>query len=595
MFVALLAGACPSFAQSTDFPRDVAVRVADRLVAETRFDFKPILQRGKQEGFYVVDFFDTFGSSEEGLYYAGTLLEIDSTVSDNDLSDLALGISHSTGALQIRIDDEPVFFDATARDGSLRNLDYDLIRPDTTVPLQLGRGSHRVRIKFEPTGDSAVLDLGLVHAGSEISFEHAELSAPGLANAPESIRFLVIGPFDAGEHGIETEAGPDREWLNLTVDYDGLNGKPVRWDIPRVHLIRDHPEHLDYSDWRYFSGTFLDALYSVSDTFDNLDCTVYINRHLDFFLDHRDVIAAERKDYHLIQSAFGHYFRASLLDDMGMQAVPFADRLLRARSVPGASADGRDLELVKHIADYVYARARRLQDGTFARLNPDSLTVWADDMFVGSIILIRAARLLRRPEYRAEAVRQVLLIHQHLSDPESGLYWHGWFARTDRHSSSKWGRANGWTMMAKTELLLNLDPKNPDYQKVLKLFQNHAAALLKVQSPGGRWHQVLDNPDTYLETSATAMFVRAFAEGIRNGWLPRNEYLEATQRGWKAVAGQVRDDGMVEGIVRGTPIFYSDDEYENQPTRLNDPRGLGAVLYAAASMEKLDRWLNDDK
>ncbi|MGA7304063.1 MAG: hypothetical protein WBW88_04285, partial [Rhodothermales bacterium] len=128
MFVALLAGACPSFAQSTDFPRDVAVRVADRLVAETRFDFKPILQRGKQEGFYVVDFFDTFGSSEEGLYYAGTLLEIDSTVSDNDLSDLALGISHSTGALQIRIDDEPVFFDATARDGSLRNLDYDLIR-----------------------------------------------------------------------------------------------------------------------------------------------------------------------------------------------------------------------------------------------------------------------------------------------------------------------------------------------------------------------------------------------------------------------------------------------------------------------------------
>jgi rhamnogalacturonyl hydrolase YesR len=105
---------------------------------------------------------------------------------------------------------------------------------------------------------------------------------------------------------------------------------------------------------------------------------------------------------------------------------------------------------------------------------------------------------------------------------------------------------------------------------------------------------VLDNPDTYLETSATAMFIRAFAEGIRNGWLPAEEYVDAVRRGWDALTRQVRDDGMVEGIVRGTPIFYSDEEYDSHPVRLNDPRGLGAVLHAAVAVDRLDEWLGEE-
>jgi rhamnogalacturonyl hydrolase YesR len=142
-------------------------------------------------------------------------------------------------------------------------------------------------------------------------------------------------------------------------------------------------------------------------------------------------------------------------------------------------------------------------------------------------------------------------------------------------------------MMAKTELLLDMPVDHPQREALLDAFRNHAEGLLSVQSADGRWHQVLDNPDTYLETSCTAMFTRAFAEGVTNGWLPEEEFMEAAERGWSAVANQIRPDGRVEGIVRGTPIFYSDMEYNDHPTRLNDPRGLGAVLYAAASIKRL--------
>ncbi|MEX2363343.1 MAG: hypothetical protein WD597_06950 [Balneolaceae bacterium] len=38
-----------------------------------------------------------------------------------------------------------------------------------------------------------------------------------------------------------------------------------------------------------------------------------------------------REDYGLIAGPFGHYFRFSLLDDVGMQTVPYANRLLENR------------------------------------------------------------------------------------------------------------------------------------------------------------------------------------------------------------------------------------------------------------------------
>ncbi|HEX7071771.1 MAG TPA: glycoside hydrolase family 88 protein, partial [Rhodothermales bacterium] len=144
-----------------------------------------------------------------------------------------------------------------------------------------------------------------------------------------------------------------------------------------------------------------------------------------------------------------------------------------------------------------------------------------------------------------------------------------------------------WTMMAKTEVLQALSRDHPLYDDVLEVFQSHARALADVQAEDGRWHQVLDKPETYLETSATAMFVRAFADGVRLGWLPEAPFRAAAERGWNALARQVRDDGQVEGIVRGTPIMFSDQQYDEHPTRLNDPRGLGAVLFAAVAMERL--------
>ena len=550
-FGAVLVLAFSIQATAQNSPLEVATRVADRLVVETTFGFVEGLPHGEQEGFYHINFVDAVGE-HDGAYSARAELHVDSTVSDDDLAQLALGLSFTTGDIEVLIGGRSIYSGSGDR-RTLEHLDYALVRPAIRVPMNVDRGAHEVLIRFDPTGTESRIWIGLVRLDNELVFEDAEFVLPDGMDAGESSRFLVR-PSGGG------------------------------WVVPPVHLVSELPHRLAYSDWRYFTGTFLDALYTVSDTFDELDYTRYVNTHMDFFLQQNPIINRERRLRGRIESPFGHYFRFSLLDDMGMQTVPFAERLRRDPSGTRARADR---ELVDASVDHIMNDAERLADGTWARLNPDSLTVWADDLFMGSILLARMADIDNQPAYMDEAVKQAIQIHGYLNDEESGLYWHGYFDATGEKSSSRWGRANGWTMMAKTELLLTLPDDHPRRQELLDIFQSHAAGLLAVQSDDGRWHQVLDNTDTYLETSCTAMFTRAFAEGIRNGWLPEEGYREAAERGWAAVARQVRPDGMVEGIVRGTPIFYSDDEYQNHPTRLNDPRGLGAVLYAAAAMREL--------
>ena len=101
------------------------------------------------------------------------------------------------------------------------------------------------------------------------------------------------------------------------------------------------------------------------------------------------------------------------------------------------------------------------------------------------------------------------------------------------------------------------------------------------------WHQVLDHPESYEETSCTAMFILAMARGLRNGWLDK-KYRPVVDRAWTALKSKIDNDGTVHGICRGTGIGFSLNFYYERETFDNDPRGLGAVITAAVEMSLLE-------
>jgi rhamnogalacturonyl hydrolase YesR len=581
-FILLLFGAISAAAQERA-PEELARLVADHLVSMTDFRFVASEQRALQDGSYAVDFYEACGSRPGAHYVARGTILFDSSSSAGHR--VLFAFTHSAGEVEIRLNGETIYNETSNQDGQFRYADYGLFSYAQYRTLLLQKRENSLVVRFRPSGSNGKLYFGLLRPENGLAHPGTRMRALPGNEKFNDYPLLLLGPLATVPPSVWN---PEEEHEILNESYRSIDGKAVRWDLPRTHLVRELVGELALQDWRYFTGTFLDALLEVSKHFQHLDYRSFVDRHTRFFLDHRESVKEERELYSLRESPFGHYFRFSLLDDMGMQAVPFLE-LLREKGGRNALVDEEAKirrELVDRVVYYILEKSTRLNDGTFARYTPDTMTVWADDLFMGSVILTRYATAAGDDRTLEEAVRQVILFDRHLRDAQSNLYWHGWFSRTGKPSSSKWARANGWALMAKLEVLLALSGNHPRRSKVLNIFRRHARGLLAVQSDDGRWHQVLDNPSTYLETSATAMFLRCFAVGVMKGWLDKGMYDEAIRKAWEGVVRQVRADGSVEGIVRGTPIMYSDTEYGNHPPRLNDPRGLGAVLYAIVAWDR---------
>ncbi len=82
----------------------------------------------------------------------------------------------------------------------------------------------------------------------------------------------------------------------------------------------------------------------------------------------------------------------------------------------------------------------------------------------------------------------------------------------DEHPQFHWARANGWAFMAMVELLYVLPDTHPGKKAVLEQLQLHAKGINLYQSGQGFWHQLIDRNDSYLETSATAIYAYCFAK-----------------------------------------------------------------------------------
>lgn len=104
----------------------------------------------------------------------------------------------------------------------------------------------------------------------------------------------------------------------------------------------------------------------------------------------------------------------------------------------------------------------------------------------------------------------------------------------------------------------------------------------------GFWHQLLDRPDSYLESSATAMFTFAIARGVNRGWL-QPVYAPVAQTGWRALEQRIRPDGRIDGTCVSTTAAYDAVYYYNRPTDPAAMQGFGAALMAGAEVMQMLR------
>lgn len=307
----------------------------------------------------------------------------------------------------------------------------------------------------------------------------------------------------------------------------------------------------------------------------------FTQRHTQFIADHLEYFRAQEEKFHLgRQNAFRGIIEPVALDDCGSMCAA----LIRAR----LQNIGPDLmPVITRWTKWVGQEQFRLPDGTLARQRPQAQSLWADDFYMSIPALAEMGRLTGDRAWYDDAVKNALQMSSYLFVPEKGIYTHGWNSNNPGAPYFHWARANGWAVLALSDLLDVLPKDHPGYEKVKAQLVATLRGIAQYQSGKGLWHQMLDRNDSYLETSATAMFVYGLAHAVNEGWISPTNYGSIAQAGWAGLLTTIKKDGSIEGTCVGTTYASDQVYYYQRPTSVYAMHGYGPVMLAGTEMIRM--------
>lgn len=226
----------------------------------------------------------------------------------------------------------------------------------------------------------------------------------------------------------------------------------------------------------------------------------------------------------------------------------------------------KELPLCRRIADYIIEEAPRLKNGALEHTVTNAGVnftgqMWADTLFMVCIFLTKLGKMTGESKYTQEAILQLRLHHQYLKDKETGLFFHGYSEVEKTHlSGARWARANAWITAGTVEMLEMFPDKFEGREEILNSLQEQVSAYRKWQREDGRFYTVLDRPDGYPETSATAGIAYGIRRGVRDGYI-KKEDLDIAANAERAVIAQIDKNGAVQGVSGGTPIMPTIEDY----------------------------------
>jgi len=197
--------------------------------------------------------------------------------------------------------------------------------------------------------------------------------------------------------------------------------------------------------------------------------------------------------------------------------------------------------------EYFLKTAPRTKDGTFHHID-DKPQVWIDSMYMAPPFLAVAVA-------PAEAVSQVEGMRRLLWNKSAGLFSHIW--DDDKKAFERaafWGVGNGWAAAGMTRVLRALpESLRAERKRLVGYIREALDGCLEHRRPDGLFHDVVDKPETFIETNLSQMLSYTIFRGVKGGWVPKS-FLKDAEIMRKAARAKVDDLGYVRDVC-GSPTF----------------------------------------
>lgn len=252
------------------------------------------------------------------------------------------------------------------------------------------------------------------------------------------------------------------------------------------------------------------------------------------------------------------------------------------------------LGICREWAEYAMNSLPRTVEGGFQHITIDSdnfMQLWDDTLYMTVLFIGRMGMLEKKDAYVQESIRQFLVHLKYLTDPVTGLFFHGFnFDGLHHYAGALWGRGNAWYTAGLVDYLDMVELPEGVRMFLISSLARQAEALSRYQDEEGMWHTLINEETSYAESSATAGFSYGLLKAARKGYLDKR-LAENGFKGFEAICKRIDENGILSGVSAGTCLSDSLDYYRH--IRLNaQPYGQSMALLLL--MEVL-RWDEDRK
>ena len=178
--------------------------------------------------------------------------------------------------------------------------------------------------------------------------------------------------------------------------------------------------------------------------------------------------------------------------------------------------------------------------------------IYVDCMAVDAPFLGKFAEVTGDGYYYRLGAELIFSHVQALQDQNSGLFSHVYNASQNASNGVFWGRGNGWALLGLVSTLEQLPQDEPARPFLHRSLEKLAAGLLSLQDGSGHWHTVLNDPQSYTETSLAAIFAYGLRRAVRSNLIP-TAYEKPASAAFEAFIKEIDSDGSILGVSQATP------------------------------------------